>query len=118
MLNSGRAVIWSTWLQHENGPVRYQSLRECRRKATASAMSFHPVSEFRWLTVPSITPHLPSSTHFPFYDFIALHQPISSPSVSPLSVCLSPLYQIFYSYPNAWKRTSNASEPASIHGHQ
>ncbi|GBP51724.1 hypothetical protein EVAR_96275_1 [Eumeta japonica] len=41
-------MLWSTWLQHENGParpVRYHTLAEHTRGVTNSSVAFHTVNE-------------------------------------------------------------------------
>ncbi|GBP79348.1 hypothetical protein EVAR_62543_1 [Eumeta japonica] len=78
--------VWSTGLQHDNGPPRSMRYQEYRRKVTASAVAFRPVnesSEFR-RPPPPIAPFL--------------------------------LHQIFYFYLRDRQRISGFYEFASVHG--
>ncbi|GBP35544.1 hypothetical protein EVAR_17405_1 [Eumeta japonica] len=59
---SGRATLWSSWLQHENRPGH-----EYGRKVSASAVTFHRVSESSFGPLPPLITTLPFHKIFESY---------------------------------------------------
>ncbi|GBP73294.1 hypothetical protein EVAR_54788_1 [Eumeta japonica] len=82
----GGAILWSTCMQHGNGPalpMRYHTLAEYKRKAAASTVVFRPVSKCTGGLLPS------PSTHSLYTRYPILTREADDVPVTPLMLRVS-----------------------------